>query len=115
MTIFSGILVMEVLFRGSKSEGVYPVLRTSGGLRYRIQCFGGFTDAAEALREFEGQEVELSGTIYNKRGSLSIIIDLSESAHPSDVKSQPFGDKLRLKGESLSMESKSRLVRKLSQ
>jgi hypothetical protein len=69
---------MEVLFKGSKSEGVYPVVHASDGVSYRVQISDERRDQGIILSQFENSTVTLSGRTDCLRGHWRITVRLED-------------------------------------
>ncbi len=70
-----GQLSMALLFEGSKSEGLYPVLDTEDGRRFRVHVKGGQLHDADALSTLMNQRVCLHGAADDLRGHWRLILD----------------------------------------
>lgn len=70
-----GLLSMALMFEGSKSEGLYPVLDTDDGRRLRVHVKGNLLSDAEALGTLMGQRVSLQGVADDLRGHWRLILD----------------------------------------
>jgi hypothetical protein len=80
-----GLLSMALMFEGSKSEGLYPVLDTDDGRRFRVHVKGNLLSDAEALVALMGQRVSLQGVADDLRGHWRLLLDpvLPEEVIPS--------------------------------
>lgn len=74
-----GVLSLEKLFTGSKSEGLYPVFQTQDGTRYRIRLVGTGGSGADPLLDFYGQTVRISGLTDRLRGHWRMTLQTGES------------------------------------
>ena len=79
-TMYSGLLTLERLFIGSKSEGIYPVLTAEDGRMYRIHQKGQKHLALEFCVERLGSKVQVEGIANNLRGHWRIILEAGESS-----------------------------------
>ncbi len=70
-----GLLSMALMFEGSKSEGLYPVLDTDDGRRLRVHVKGNLLSDAEALGTLMGQRVSLQGVADDLRGHWRLLLD----------------------------------------
>lgn len=70
-----GQLSMALLFQGSKSEGLYPVLDTDDGRRFRVHIKGNLASDAEALSALINQRVCLQGEADDLRGHWRLLLD----------------------------------------
>jgi hypothetical protein len=70
-----GQLSMALLFEGSKSEGLYPVLDTDDGQRLRVHVKGSQVPDAPALAPLMNQRVSLNGKADDLRGHWRLILD----------------------------------------
>ena len=70
-----GQLSMALLFEGSKSEGLYPVLDTDDGQRLRVHVKGSQKPDAPALAPLMNQRVSLNGKADDLRGHWRLILD----------------------------------------
>ncbi len=77
----AGLLKLETLFKGSKSEGLYPVLITEDGKRFRIHIKENQLNDSLLLANFDGQIVCLTGYVDEIKGHSRIVIssDLCQS------------------------------------
>ena len=74
----SGRLSMDMLFAGSKSEGLYPVLHAEDGRAYRAHVKGELALNEKTLRRHADQEVTLFGVVDDLRGHWRITLDPSD-------------------------------------
>lgn len=66
---------MELLFTGSKSEGVYPVLHATDGRLYRAHVKGQVTPDEVRIRTYADSDVCLRGVVDDLRGHWRITLD----------------------------------------
>jgi hypothetical protein len=66
---------MALMFEGSKSEGLYPVLDTEDGRRLRVHVKGSQLPDADVLSALIGQRVCLHGAADDLRGHWRLILD----------------------------------------
>ena len=71
---FSGLITMDRLFIGSKSEGVYPVLHTDSGTTYRLYFRGKAPLDEPTFSSFIGNEVTVTGVADDIRGHWRIVL-----------------------------------------
>ena len=72
-----GQLSMALLFEGSKSEGLYPVLDTEDGRRFRVHVKGSQLPDADVLSALMNQRVCLHGAADDLRGHWRLLLDPS--------------------------------------
>jgi hypothetical protein len=77
-----GHLSMALMFEGSKSEGLYPVLDTEDGRRLRVHVKGSQQPDADVLSALMNQRVCLYGAADDLRGHWRLILD---PATPGEV------------------------------
>ncbi len=77
----TGLVRLETLFKGSKSEGLFPVLITEDGEQFRIHIRGNQIRDSVSLANLDGQNVCLVGYVDDIKGHIRIVIDsdLSQS------------------------------------
>lgn len=71
---WKGVLNREKLFVGSKSEGLYPVLSGSDGIKYRVHVKGD-DPQYKSLEPFEGKQVCMLATQDNLRGHKRLVVE----------------------------------------
>ena len=71
---WKGVLNREKLFVGSKSEGLYPVLSGSDGIKYRVHVKGD-GPKYKSLEPFEGKQVCMLATQDNLRGHKRLVVE----------------------------------------
>lgn len=71
---FTGILSMERLFVGSKSEGLYPILHATNGRQFRLHYKGDISLNEKTLSNYNGKTVQVVGNVDNLRGHWRIVI-----------------------------------------
>ena len=69
-----GLLTMDRLFVGSKSEGLYPVLHAVDGQHYRLHYKGDISLNEKTLSQYAGKTVQIIGNVDNLRGHLRIVL-----------------------------------------
>jgi hypothetical protein len=83
-----GRLTVDLLFQGSKSEGLYPILTCADGKQYRVSVQKiPMRLAAQKLSPWAGKEIELEGAIDDLRGHLRLVLKANFSV-------ETFGDEL---------------------
>jgi hypothetical protein len=82
-----GRLNMELLFAGSKSEGLYPVLHANDGRAYRAYVKGPIPLNKDMIHAYAGIDVCLRGVIDDLRGHWRITLDPTDPdmIHPLQV------------------------------
>ena len=70
-----GHLRLALLFEGSKSEGLYPVLDTADGRSFRVHVNGNLASDSQALVALMNQQVCLYGAADDLRGHWRLILD----------------------------------------
>jgi hypothetical protein len=93
-TKWVGQLSVELLFQGSKSEGLYPMLDTEDGRRFRVHVQGNQLSDAEALSDLIEKRVCLNGTADDLRGHWRLTLDPEQPGEvipiePDQIKSNP--------------------------
>jgi hypothetical protein len=73
-----GVLSLQRLFVGSKSEGMYPVFDAEDGTRYRVRLQGDAPTGADPLAPYFGQRVKVSCATDRLRGHWRMTIHTSE-------------------------------------
>ncbi len=73
-----GVLSLQKLFTGSKSEGLYPVFEAQDGTRYRIRLTGAGSLESDPLSAFYGQRVRISGLTDRLRGHWRMTLHTGE-------------------------------------
>jgi hypothetical protein len=69
-----GLLTMDRLFAGSKSEGLYPVLHAEDGRQYRLHYKGDLSLNEKTLSSYDGKTIQVNGDVDNLRGHLRIVL-----------------------------------------
>jgi hypothetical protein len=72
--IKEGCINLETLFKGSKSESVYPVLTCQDGSKYRIHIKKNESPDAPLLAHLEGLHVRIEGDHDRIRGHDRILV-----------------------------------------
>ena len=73
-SVFVGQLAMESLFTGSKSEAIYPVLRTDDGRMFRLHYKGDESLNEKSLAAYAGKSVSVIGAADRLRGHWRIVL-----------------------------------------
>jgi len=74
--LLQGRLQMALLFEGSKSEGMYPVLICQDGKQYRVHIRKATPRRAGLiLTAWIGQHVALEGTVDDLRGHWRLVLE----------------------------------------
>jgi len=79
---YVGLLTMDRLFVGSKSEAMYPVLHASDGREFRLHCKGVAKSDVELFSVYSGKTVKVVGIADNLRGHWRIVM---EGENPSSI------------------------------
>lgn len=69
-----GYLSMDLMFVGSKSEGLYPVLHANDGKQYRLHHKGDISLNEKTLANYEGKTVQVIGNVDKLRGHLRLVL-----------------------------------------
>jgi hypothetical protein len=69
-----GLLSMERLFLGSKSEGLYPVLHANDGKQYRLHRKTDLSLDEKTLSDYDGKRVQVIGNADNLRGHWRLVL-----------------------------------------
>ena len=69
-----GLLSLDRLFIGSKSEGLYPVLHADDGNQYRLHYKGDISLNEKTLSNYAGKTVQVIGNVDNSRGHWRIVL-----------------------------------------
>ena len=69
-----GLLTMDRLFVGSKSEGLYPVLHAEDGRQYRLHYKGDLSLNEKTLSSYVGKTIQVNGHVDNLRGQSRIVL-----------------------------------------
>ena len=69
-----GLLTMDRLFVGSKSEGLYPVLHAEDGRQYRLHYKGDLSLNEKTLSRYDGKTIQVNGHVDNLRGQSRIVL-----------------------------------------
>ena len=72
-----GQLSLALMFEGSKSEGLYPVLDIDNGRRLRVHIKGSRLPDAKVLSALMNQRVCLNGAADDLRGHWRLLLDTS--------------------------------------
>ena len=84
-----GQLSMALMFEGSKSEGLYPVLDTEDGRRLRVHVKGSLRPDADVLGAFMNQQVCLHGAADDLRGHWRLTLDPAFSGELMPIGASP--------------------------
>ena len=71
---FIGVLSMDRLFVGSKSEGLYPVLHAEDGMQFRLHYKGDVSLNEKTLSKYNGKAVQVVGDADNLRGHWRVVL-----------------------------------------
>jgi hypothetical protein len=86
---FTGVLSMDRLFVGSKSEGIYPVLHANTGQKFRLHYKGELSLSEKTLSSYNGKNVQVVGNVDKLRGHWRIVLSSGslpvevEASHPA--------------------------------
>ena len=89
LSSFTGILSMDLLFVGSKSEGLYPVLHISNGQKFRLHYKGDVSLNEKILSSYNSKTVQVVGYADNLRGHWRIVLPID--SFPKEVESPQDG------------------------
>jgi hypothetical protein len=78
LPIYCGLLKMERLFIGSKSERVYPIMYGEDGRRFRIHQKGQKIPSLNLLAGYENCKVQIQGHADNLRGHWRLVFEAGE-------------------------------------
>jgi len=84
-----GQLSMALLFEGSKSEGLYPVLDTEDGRRLRVHVKGSQLPDEHVLSALMNQRVCLHGAADDLRGHWRLILDPASPGEITPIEASP--------------------------
>jgi len=73
-TSLIGVLSMDRLFVGSKSEGLYPVLHAEDGMQFRLHYKGDVSLNEKTLANYNGKTVQVVGDADNLRGHWRVVL-----------------------------------------
>jgi len=74
LSCLTGLLSMDRLFVGSKSEGLYPVLHADDGQHYRLHYKGDISLNEKTLAPYKGKTVQVIGSVDNLRGHWRMVL-----------------------------------------
>ena len=69
-----GLLTMDRMFVGSKSEGLYPVLYADDGQHYRLHYRGDISLNEKTLSSYSGKTIQVIGNVDNLRGHWRLVL-----------------------------------------
>jgi hypothetical protein len=72
--IKEGCINLETLFKGSKSESIYPILTCQDGSKYRIHIKKNESPDAPLFAHLEGFHVRIEGDLDRIRGHNRILV-----------------------------------------
>jgi hypothetical protein len=110
-----GLLTMDRLFVGSKSEGLYPVLHADDGQHYRLHYKGGISLKETTLAPYVGKTVQVIGSVDNLRGhwrlvlavdTLPLVIEDGSTISPEIAAEATFEDATKDKPEAQAISEK---------
>ena len=84
-----GQLSMALMFEGSKSEGLYPVLDTEDGRRLRVHVKKSQLPDADVLSALMDQRVCLHGAADDLRGHWRLILDPASPGEVMPIEASP--------------------------
>ena len=73
-SLLIGLLSMDRLFVGSKSEGLYPVLHTDDGKKYRLHHKRDISLNEKTLSQYDGNTIQVIGHLDNLRGHWRFVL-----------------------------------------
>ena len=71
---WSGRVILETMFRHSKSEDIYPVLHATDGVSYRLHREFDGGSSREAFAPLANRDITLTGKADNLRGHRRIVV-----------------------------------------
>ena len=77
-TNWQGTLVWVLLFKGSKSEGEYPLLTLVDGSRLRLYVRGESSEVSAYLRTLDQKHVHVKGVWDDLRGHPRLVVNTTE-------------------------------------
>ena len=93
-----GLLSMERLFVGSKSEGLYPVLYSDDGKQYRLHRKADISLDERTLSNYDGKIVQVIGLADNLRGHWRFV--LTAGTLPRVLEAAPIQSNVYAQGTS---------------
>ncbi|TRZ76617.1 MAG: hypothetical protein D4R94_04565 [Chitinophagaceae bacterium] len=110
LSSFIGVIRMDRLFVGSKSEGLYPVLHAENGKQFRLHHKGDISMNEKMLSSYDGKTVQITGNVDNLRGHWRIVlapesVPLVVEASPLDELLAPTAAAVALSGQDLHADS----------
>jgi hypothetical protein len=84
-----GQLSMALMFEGSKSEGLYPVLDTEDGRSFRVHVKGSQLPDEQVLSALMNQRVCLHGAADDLRGHWRLILDPASPGEVMPIEASP--------------------------
>ena len=94
----AGLLSMERLFIGSKSEGLYPVLYSDDGKQYRLHRKADISLDERTLSNYDGKIVQVIGLADNLRGHWRFV--LTAGTLPRVLEAAPIQSNVYAQGTS---------------
>ena len=83
--VWCGVLTLETMFAGSKSENIFPVLTSNDSKKFRLRLKD-MPQGEDLLGQFIGKKISVYGVADNLRGHLRILSDFSSiqlvESHP---------------------------------
>ena len=74
LSCLTGLMSMDRLFVGSKSEGLYPMLHADDGQHYRLHYKGDIPLNEKTLAPYGGKTVQVIGSVDNLRGHWRMVL-----------------------------------------
>jgi hypothetical protein len=87
-----GLLTMDRLFVGSKSEGLYPLLHAEDSRQYRLHYKGDLSQNEKTLSSYDGKTIQVSGHVDNLRGHWRIVLTADDL--PLVIEGSPIAPQL---------------------
>lgn len=84
-----GQLSLALMFEGSKSEGLYPVLNTDDGRRFRVHVKGSQLPDEHVLSALMNQRVCLHGAADDLRGHWRLVLDPALPGEVMPIEASP--------------------------
>ena len=83
---------MEILFKGSKSEGIYPVLQTKEGRKFRLHYKDNDILDEKSFAQYASKSVSIIGVADNLRGHWRIVLKGEDLTKLIEVLPSPAPD-----------------------
>lgn len=87
-----GRISLDLLFKGSKSEAIYPVLHCEDGESYRLHVKGNEAADAPLFEHLNGLKVQVSGEADNLRGHWRMLLENLDESVQAEVNEEDPSD-----------------------